>query len=325
MHDIVPLAGCSVAVPEPAARVEPAGIYAALLADAGKPTTRRARESDVRGLCRFLNEPSPERACFLLVTGGRGPANAVVTAWRKSLLDQARSPAHVNRCMSTLRRLVRLARRFELVEWDVDVEQLPAQKYRDTSGPGKRNLEKLFAYARSQRHTLMGARDWYVLGCCYALGLRRSEVVGLDFEHWEPDRERVKVTGKGRYESEYVDVDARVCEVLDRWLRFRGSHPGPMLTRLDNASKHTGAARLSASALNELTKALGRRAGLRRALTPHALRHQAITDALELTNGNKSLAQRFGRHSDPKTTDRYDDNRQSGALEIVRRLSEKFD
>src|SRR5690349_11802740 len=86
--------GCSLAVPEPARlpallTVRPAAadeLYGALLADATKDATRRAREQDVRDFGRYLGGPGPaigpELACAALVSQGRGIANQLVTGYQ---------------------------------------------------------------------------------------------------------------------------------------------------------------------------------------------------------------------------------------------------
>jgi integrase/recombinase XerC len=53
---------------------------------------------------------------------------------------------------------------------------------------------------------------------------------------------------------------------------------------------------------------LGGRAGLR--TWPHVLRHTAVTQALQLTNGDFRKVARFSRHADIRTIQHYDDNRE---------------
>ncbi len=50
---------------------------------------------------------------------------------------------------------------------------------------------------------------------------------------------------------------------------------------------------------------------------PHGLRHAAITEALELTSGDGRAVQRFSRHRDVRTIERYDDSRQDLAGEVA--------
>jgi len=60
-----------------------------------------------------------------------------------------------------------------------------------------------------------------------------------------------------------------------------------------------------------LIRRLARRAGLAAAsaLSPHSLRHTAITEILDATGGDLRRAQDFAGHADPRTTRRYDRRR----------------
>ncbi|XVU30340.1 tyrosine-type recombinase/integrase [Actinoplanes sp. CA-054009] len=63
--------------------------------------------------------------------------------------------------------------------------------------------------------------------------------------------------------------------------------------------------------VHRLIRRLARRAGLAAAsaLSPHSLRHTAITEILDATNGDLRRAQDFAGHADPRTTRRYDRRR----------------
>ena len=54
---------------------------------------------------------------------------------------------------------------------------------------------------------------------------------------------------------------------------------------------------------------------------PHGLRHLAITEALDLTNGNVRAVRHFSRHSSVETLLCYDDNRTDMAGKISRILA----
>lgn len=60
-----------------------------------------------------------------------------------------------------------------------------------------------------------------------------------------------------------------------------------------------------------LIKRLARRAGIAAAdaISPHSLRHTAITEVLDATDGDLRRAQDFAGHADPRTTRRYDRRR----------------
>jgi integrase len=60
-----------------------------------------------------------------------------------------------------------------------------------------------------------------------------------------------------------------------------------------------------------LIRRLAKKAGLLAAdkLSPHSLRHTAITEFLNATDGDLRRAQAFAGHADPRTTMRYDRDR----------------
>jgi integrase len=54
--------------------------------------------------------------------------------------------------------------------------------------------------------------------------------------------------------------------------------------------------------------------------SPHGVRHSAITEALEATNGNLREVMMFSGHKDPKLLMKYDDNRKDVAGDIADRI-----
>ncbi|MBA3307505.1 MAG: tyrosine-type recombinase/integrase [Chloroflexi bacterium] len=66
--------------------------------------------------------------------------------------------------------------------------------------------------------------------------------------------------------------------------------------------------RMTAYNVQYLVAALARDAGLDKHLTPHGLRHSAITVGLDAGVSLRDM-QDFARHADPKTTRRYDRSR----------------
>ena len=52
-------------------------------------------------------------------------------------------------------------------------------------------------------------------------------------------------------------------------------------------------------------------------LSPHKIRHSAITAVLDASNGNVRLAQRFSRHKSLEVLIKYDDNRQQLQKEAI--------
>ena len=153
----------------------------------------------------------------------------------------------------------------------------------------------------------------------FDLGLRRAEAVRLDVEDLDLQAGTVDVLGKGRSQKVRLTLPQPTREALAVWLAIRGGQLGPLFTSCDRAGKGSG--RLTGSAVYTIVRRLGAQAGLAK-VRPHGLRHTAITEALDLTNGDVRAVQRFSRHRDLRTLQRYDDCRRDLGGEVAKRLGE---
>jgi integrase/recombinase XerC len=303
--------------------VQAIDLYAALLADARKPTTRRAREQDIADLARFLVCPDPSQGCALFLAGGAPQANAIATAYTRSMRDKPLAPATINRRVSTLRRLVKLGRRFELLSWGLDVDSQRVESYRDTTGPGRSGWLRLLNVAtKAAARTAKGKRDLAIVLLLHDLGLRRAEVTTLDLADVDAEGGRLLVIGKGKAEKAPMTLNARTLLALAEWTAARGIEPGALFVRMDKARPKGQLARLDGDAIHLVVGQLGRKAKLARPVRPHGLRHEAVTRVLQLTNGNIVAGQAFARHADPKTTQRYNDSRADVAGAMTRLLGD---
>lgn len=323
-----PLAGDNAAVGlVRVKRLEPSGLYGALLDDASKPKTRRARESDIRDFARWL-KTSPEASCVTLIADGRGPANQLVAGYQSHMLERKLAAATINRRISTLSRAVALANKYDLIAWSITVEGLPVQTYRDTAGPGRSGWLRLYDQAkREARQSDQGKRDLAIVCLLYFCALRREEVVALDVADWNPETARLSIMGKGRYEKELVSPNHEATAAIEVWLDIRGREPGALFLSMDHAARSvlrsTRDGRLSGNAIYDLVRRLGKRAGIKVPVRPHGLRHQAATEMARRSNGNVLKIQKALRHRDPKTTQKYVDNLEDTAGEMSRLLSEE--
>jgi integrase/recombinase XerC len=303
--------------------VRPIDLYAALLADARKPTTRRAREQDIADLTRFLVCPDPAEACALFLAGGAPQANAIATAYTRSMLDKPLAPATINRRVSTLRRLVKLGRRFDVLSWGLEVDSQRVESFRDTTGPGRAGWLRLLAVAtKAAAKTAKGKRDLAIVLLLHDQGSRRAELTALDLADLDVEAGRLLVMGKGKTEKAPMTLNARTLLALTDWTAARGLEPGALFIRLDKARPKGQLARLDGDGVHLVVGQLGRKAKLARPVKPHGLRHEAITRVLQLTNGNIDAGQKFARHADPKTTQRYNDNRSDVAGAMARLLGD---
>lgn len=145
-------------------------------------------------------------------------------------------------------------------------------------------------------------RDRAILELLYATGMRVSELVGLETSMLDLKRRDCLVQGKGGKER-LVPVGRAACEALDRYLR--GVRP-----RLDKGRSggavflNQRGTRLTRAGVWTIVRKAAARAGISRAVSPHALRHTCATHLLE---GGADLAavQEMLGHASIATTERY--------------------
>jgi integrase/recombinase XerC len=159
-------------------------------------------------------------------------------------------------------------------------------------------------------------RDKALIRLLYDLSLRRAEVVSLDAEDVDLEGGAVAVKGKGKTEKIRLTLPPETQAALRDWLSVGGDEPGPLFTNFDRAKKGQ---RLTGRGLHSMIRKLGESLGIK--TWPHGLRHAAITEALNLTNGNLRAVQRFSRHQDVRILTVYDDNRQDLGGEVARMVA----
>ncbi len=294
-----------IALPE----VGPVDVLDAFLSGRN-PRTLRAYDRDLRDFARAIGQPDARTAVEFLLSQPHGRANARALSYKNHLIGRGLKSATVARYLSALRSVVTLARTLGRIHWALDVESPRIEPYRDTKGPGDAGwyLMLVHAQAAAEHRTPLALRNLAILRTIHDLALRRSELVSLDLDSFDPDAQTLAIFGKGRTDPTQYSIPDPTAAALSDWIGVRGVWPGPLFIRLDRAATE-GATRLTADGVYLLVQQLGRRAGVKRPVWPHALRHQAITSLLDRTNGNTRMAQKFSRHCDPRTLLKYDDTR----------------
>lgn len=281
--------------------------------------TIRAYCADLAGFAAFLDrsEPIGEFAHWFLAHG-QGDANYHVLRYRNYLIDEGYASATIARKIAAIGSIVELARVLGLVAWRIEISAPSVEGYRDTRGPGEEGFRELLKAAETIEANAMRARNVAILHLLHDLALRRGEVASLDLEHVAKDCSSVAILGKGRRRRETLSVPGPCREALAAWIEVRGDRPGPLFFRLDRDSLDP--TRLTTHSIYNICKKLGESIGIK--VTPHGLRHTAITTALDRTNGNLREVKKFSRHKKTDTLMVYDDRRLDAAGEIAEAVSE---
>ncbi|MCH8317105.1 MAG: tyrosine-type recombinase/integrase [Bacteroidetes bacterium] len=158
---------------------------------------------------------------------------------------------------------------FRLYDREDRAIQLPQLK-REKKLPAvmsKNECRRLFTAANTLKHRVM-------LALVYSAGLRRSEVINLTPEDIDSDRMQIHIRQSKNRKDRYVVLSEYVLQGLrkywkaycpERWL-FNGNMPGK---------------KMSFQALRWAMDEAVRRAGIRKHVTLHTLRHSYATHLLE--------------------------------------------
>lgn len=241
------------------------------------PSTHDAYRADMEDFTRFLNASDANEAAQRLLGNDQGNANWMVLEYRNFLVAGNYAAATINRRLATLRSLTKVARMIGLIAWQIEVEGVKRESYRDTRGPGKSGFKRILSHSE-QRTDPKGLRDLAIIFLLHDLALRRGEVVSLNIEDVNLEDRTVMVKRKGRTQKIRLSLPDRTCEALTAWIDVRGNEPGPLFTNFSQHEAFAGG-RLSAISIYRMIQKIGKKTGQR--VTPHGLRHTAITTAVE--------------------------------------------
>ena len=156
--------------------------------------------------------------------------------------------------------------------------------------------------AQPDTNTTAGLRDKAMIELLYSTGLRVSELCGLKTADLQMETGCLRCIGKGNKER-LVPVGRRALQSVQEYLKksrpeILGEKTSPYLF-----ASRTGRA-MNRIMFWKLLGAYGRKAGLRRTLSPHMLRHSFATHLLDRGADLRSVQMMLG-HADIATTQIY--------------------
>lgn len=256
----------------------------------GNPRTRRAYATDLRQWSGWLG------------IAGVGVLEATRThleAWARTLEAEDRSPATI------ARKLAAVAGFYGYCAEEGAIARTPATHLRRPRVPQESptlGLDREEARAFLEVAGDAGARDYALAALLTYNGLRVSEVCEADAEDLGTERgHRTLTVTRKRGRREAVPLAPPTVEALNTYLGERTT--GPLFE--DNAGE-----RLDRHDAARIVTRLARAAGIDKHLSPHSLRHTAVTLALDAGVPLRDVQDLAG-HADPRTTRRYDRARKS--------------
>jgi integrase/recombinase XerD len=245
-------------------------------------------------------------AKFALYAAKRGLAldqftHSTVIDFLRTLYLRKLDSRSVARHLVTIRHLFRFAFTEGIIKED-PAANVAAPKFR-------RSLPEFLSVAEVDRllrqpdvTSTLGLRDKAMIELLYSTGLRVSELCGLKAADIQLEAGCLRCLGKGDKER-LVPVGHAALELIVQYMKqsrveILGEKTSPYLF-----PSRTGTA-INRIAFWKILAAYGRKAGLRKPLTPHMLRHSFATHLLDRGADLRSVQMMLG-HADIATTQIY--------------------
>lgn len=230
-----------------------------------------------------------------------------------------KSHATGNRHLTALRGVIEECARLKLMSREDADEIIRVKALKlDRKDVGRAlTIEDVIALYAACSTSPAGRRDAAVVALAASGGLRRSEVCGLNLEHWDAATGGVKVHGKGdEWRSVYLSTNGKAA--VESWLLLRGTAPGPLVLAVNQAGKFDSTKRLTDDGVYALLAELGERAKVAN-FRPHDLRRTFITHLLS-ENVDALTVSKLAGHKSVQTTMGYDKRGEPVKQEAVSRL-----
>jgi integrase/recombinase XerC len=298
-------------------------IMAELLADKRSPNTRRAYQKDLTDFFdAAFGLPATQEAMTAFLQLHRFEAIAHVLRYKSHLIhNRGLKEATINRRLAAIKSLVNYARRIGKCEFSLeDIEGEKVTPYRDTTGVSVAEIKRMLSVPNLT--TLKGIRDYAILRLLWENALRRNELVSCNVGDFDAESTTLSILGKGRgSQKELVTLSPVTVVAIQEWLALRGGERKPTEPLFTSLSNNQSGHRLICNAVYDLVSEVARAAGITKKMSPHRIRHSAITAALDATNGNVRDVQKLSRHRNVETLMRYDDARNNAQGKVTNVLS----
>ncbi len=305
-------------------------VLAQLLADKRSINTKRAYAGDVKDFFKTITGTLPTKSGVIqFLKLAEREAVALVLKWKSIMMSgegrkKPLAEATINRRLAAIKSLVTMGLNLGVCDYNLArVKGETIQKYRDTSGIDKASFESILSTCN--RQTVAGKRDYALLRLLWGNALRRNELSQLSLADFDTRAKTLRILGKGKgTQYQTVDLGTATVQAISEWLTVRPGTAGdvdPLFVALDFA---TIGHRITGDGIYKLVQRKTKQAGIEKVMSPHRIRHSAITAALDATDGNVRKVQKLSRHKSLNTLMIYDDNRVRDQKDVTELLDQMF-
>jgi integrase/recombinase XerD len=153
------------------------------------------------------------------------------------------------------------------------------------------------------RSTAEGERNSAIIETLYGCGLRVSELVNLSISNLHFEEEYILVTGKGN-KQRLVPIGVTAIREITNWLTHHRSHLTINKKDEDIVFLNRRGGKLSRVMVFQIVKQLTEKAGIRKNISPHSLRHSFATHLITGGADLRSVQEMLG-HESITTTEIY--------------------
>lgn len=282
---------------------------AAVFLGSVKGNSRRVYRGDLDTIAGLLTGYSNALDCSWAAL--RYQHTAAIRARLSELVSSATgkplAPATINRMLCALRGVLKTAWRLgqmgaEDYQRAIDINSVIGETLPAGRGLASGEITAIMAACENDLSSA-GVRDAGLIASMYPGGLRRAEVVSLDFRDYNPDSGALTVRHGKRNKARTTYLSNGAKQAMADWLAIRGSVPGPLFWPVNKGGK-LQPRRMTAQAVYNILQKRGQQAKVK-GFTPHDLRRTFVSDMLDSGADIATVAGMAG-HSSVNTTQRYD-------------------
>ena len=222
--------------------------------------------------------------------------------YRSLLIAAKLAPSTINTRLSALKSLVKYAHQLGKCSFNLsDVIGLKVDGYPDTAGITPQGFHDIMILP--DRATVKGSRDYAILRLLWDNALKRGEISNLNVEDFvsegiasadaqasvqEHPVGKLMLVDNRKVQQIPLTLAPLTTSAIVDWLTVRGNcqPQDPLFISLD---RHHPGHRLDGSSIYRLVRKFSASAGIDKVVSPHQIRHSAITAYLDASEGNVQI------------------------------------
>lgn len=225
----------------------------------------------------YLGAEDRETALLHLLRSPDSQANLTILHYKSVMLNSGYSVSTVNRRLSTIRSLVKTAKKMGYIPWTLEINN---EKAMINSLEGvvidRNTISRLFSECKRQANRKKALRDYAILRLLYDLALKRNIIADLELNDFDADNLLLHIRVNNQNGKKTKKLSPKTSHALNDWIRIRGEVSGRLFLNLDHARKGDG---LTGTSIYRIVKQLGEKLGIK--IRPENIRQLAVQEAIE--------------------------------------------